>query len=65
MLASPPIDAALTAPRPNPLATLDAIRRLELHLTECDGPVARGIVLRAITYLETDLRLQLTGPVRA
>jgi hypothetical protein len=48
----------------DPLATLDAIRRLDRHLADCDGPIARGIVSRAIRYLEDDLRLQLTGPRR-
>jgi len=64
MLASAPIDAALDL-RQNPLATLDAIHRLDFHLADCDGPVARGILLRAITYLEASLRTQLTGPERA
>lgn len=48
--------------RQDPLATLDAIRRLDLQLGDCDGSIARGIVSRAIRYLEHDLLEQLTGP---
>jgi len=59
-----PIDVfGLAPPRQNPLATLDAIRRLDLHLGFCDLPIARGIVSRAIRYLEADLRVQLNGLV--
>jgi len=58
------IDPFACAPsRQNPLATLDAIRRLDLHLGFCDLPSARGILSRAIRYLEADLRVQLTGLV--
>jgi hypothetical protein len=66
MEPSPTLDASALELGPllrqDPLATLDAIRRLDLHLVDCDGPIARGIVSRAIRYLEADLRLQLTGP---
>jgi hypothetical protein len=68
MEPSPTLDASALALGPllrqDPLATLDAIRRLERHLVDCDGPIARGIVIRAMQYLEADLRRQLTGPRR-
>jgi hypothetical protein len=68
MEPSPTLDASALEPGPllrrNPLATLDAIRRLERHLVDCDGPIARGIITRAMQYLEADLRRQLTGPRR-
>lgn len=50
--------------RPSPVRladTLDAIDRLELQLTDCDGPVARGIVQRAVAHLEASLLQHLTG----
>lgn len=43
-------------------ATLDATRLLDLLLVACDGSVARGIVMRAITHLENSLNEHLTGP---
>jgi len=45
-------------------ATLDAIRRLDLQLADCEGPVARGIVTRAIAHLEAASVELLTGPPR-
>jgi len=48
--------------RPDHLAaTTDALRRLELHLKESDGPLASGILTRAIQHLETSLLEHLTG----
>ena len=43
---------------------LAAISYLNLTLCDCDGPVARGIVNRAIGHLQKALREQLTGPDR-
>jgi hypothetical protein len=45
-------------------ATLDAIRWLDRQLADCEGPVARGIVARAIAHLEAALLAHLTGPPR-
>jgi hypothetical protein len=61
MLASPDLESP-PCHEPDPRTTLDAIRRLDLHRVDCDGPVARGILTRAIAYLEASLRTQLTGP---
>ena len=42
--------------------TLAAIRQLDLHICDCEGEVARGIVRRAIGHLEQSLQVHLTGP---
>lgn len=49
--------------RPDHLAaTMDALRRLDLHLVDPEtGLLARGILTRAIAHLETSLLEHLTG----
>lgn len=64
-LATHQVDCRMAVRPPLPdtmAATLTTIQRLDLHLVDCDGALARGIVLRAIAHLEVSLLEYLTGP---
>lgn len=57
-----PIAAELgPVPRPDPIATFDAIRQLDRHLLATTDATGRGILRSAIRFLEADLLQQLSG----
>lgn len=61
--ADPPIETPEIGPvpRPDPIATFDAIRQLDRHLLATTDATARGILRGAIRYLEADLLTLFSG----